>query len=212
MEGKEGNCLLWQFLLLIIGGYLIGSIPCGYLLGRLKGVDLLQTGSGNIGATNAFRVLGRPLGFVVFFCDIAKGFIPALIGNGFGPMWGVAGLAGVATGLAAVVGHNWSVYLAFRGGRGAATGAGVVLALMPRVIALSLILWALIIILTGYVSLASVIATLSVPAFALIFRLTWNVQWVYFIYVVPAATMIILRHLPNMRRLWNGTEPRMRFW
>ncbi len=194
--------MLWQYWLLIPGSYLAGSIPFGYLLGRLKGVDLSQSGSGNIGATNAFRVLGRQLGFVVFFCDLAKGFVPALLGHSFGPVWGVA------AGLAAVIGHNWSIFLAFRGGRGAATGMGVALALIPNVMVVSFIIWLLIVFLTGYVSLASIAACVAVTLFSLIFR----VPWIYFVFAVPVPVMVVIRHLPNIRRLRNGTESRMSFW
>lgn len=187
---------------LILGSYLFGSIPCGYLLGRLRGIDLRQYGSGNIGATNAFRVLGKQLGLLVFGCDVIKGLLPALLGVHFGPGWGVV------AGLAAVAGHNWSIFLGFRGGRGVATGAGVVLALMPKVVILAFIIWAIVVYATGYVSLASIIAALSVPVIALFL----HAPWIYFAFAIPAPIFIVVRHLPNMHRLQNGTEPRMRFW
>ena len=193
---------MFWFIILVIGSYLVGSIPFGYILGRLKGVDLRQHGSGNIGTTNAFRVLGKQLGMLVFCCDAAKGFFPALIGAHHAPAWGVA------AGLAAVVGHNWSVFLGFRGGRGAATGMGVALALITKVIIVGFIVWLLVILTTGYVSLGSILASLSVPVIALIF----GVQPVYYIFIVPAVAMIVFRHLPNIRRLRNGTEPRVRIW
>ena len=123
---------MFWFIVLVIGSYLVGSIPCGYLMGKLRGVDLRRHGSGNIGTTNAFRVLGKQLGMLVFCCDAAKGFFPALIGAHHAPFWGVA------AGLAAVVGHNWSVFLGFRGGRGVATGMGVALALVTKVIVIGL--------------------------------------------------------------------------
>lgn len=187
---------------LILGSYLFGSIPFGFLIGRMKKVDLRRHGSGNIGATNAFRVLGRQLGFVVFFCDVAKGFIPALIGASFAPGWGVA------AGLAAVAGHNWSIFLGFRGGRGVATAAGVALALIPKAALVALAIWAIIVFISGYVSLASIIAVASVPIVALAF----HAPWIYFVFAIPAPVFIVVRHLPNIRRLLNGTEPRMRFW
>lgn len=191
------------YFLLLLGGYLLGAVPFGYLLGRIKGVDLRFYGSGNIGTTNAFRVLGRKLGFLVFFCDLAKGLIPALLGKILGgPGWGVV------AGLAAVIGHNWSVFLTFRGGRGVAATAGVLLALMPKVVILAFGIWVLVVILTGYVSLGSIIASLSVPVIALIFR----EPWIYFLFAILAPIFIIFRHLPNIRRLRRGTEPRVRFW
>ncbi len=193
---------MFGFIILVIVSYLVGSIPFGYLLGRLKGVDLRRHGSGNIGTTNAFRVLGKQLGTVVFFCDTSKGFFPALIGAHHSPAWGVA------AGLAAMAGHNWSVFLGFRGGRGVATGAGVALALLTKVIIISLVIWALVVSITGYVSLGSIIATLSVPVLALIF----GVPLIFYIFVLPAVIMIVIKHLPNIRRLLNGTENRMRIW
>jgi glycerol-3-phosphate acyltransferase PlsY len=171
-------------------------------MGKTRGVDLRLHGSGNIGTTNAFRVLGKQSGMVVFLCDAAKGFFPALIGAHHAPFWGVA------AGLAAVVGHNWSIFLGFRGGRGAATGMGVALALVTRAIFVALIIWLLVITTTGYISLGSIIAALSVPVIAIFF----NVQFIYFLFVIPAVAMIVIKHLPNIRRLRNGTENRMRIW
>jgi glycerol-3-phosphate acyltransferase PlsY len=192
-----------RVVLMLLICYLIGSIPCGYLIGRRKSVDLRSRGSGNIGATNAFRILGPELGLLVLFCDVAKGFIPVLIVNNiFGPAWGVG------AGLAAMVGHNWSVFLGFRGGRGVATGAGVLIALMPWVVFIAFIVWVLVVLISGYVSLGSIIAAIAVPIIALILR----VPWVYFIFAVPVPILVVIRHLPNIRRLQAGTESRIRFW
>lgn len=191
------------YLLMILICYLIGSIPCGYMIGRRKRVDLRRHGSGNIGATNAFRILGPDVGMLVLFCDAVKGFIPVLIVNNiFGPFWGVG------AGLAAIVGHNWSVFLGFRGGRGVATSAGVLIALMPWVVLLAFVVWVLVILISGYVSLGSIIASAAVPIIALILR----VPWVYFLFAVPAPILLIIRHMPNIRRLQTGTENRIRFW
>ena len=193
---------MFWFIVLVVGSYLVGSIPFGYLMGKSRGVDLRRHGSGNIGTTNAFRVLGKQSGTVVFFCDAAKGFFPALIGAHHAPAWGVA------AGLAAVVGHNWSVFLGFRGGRGAATGMGVALALVTKVIFVAMVIWLLVITVTGYVSLGTIVATLSVLVIALLFK----APFIYFVFIVPAATMVVIKHLPNIRRLRNGTENRMRIW
>lgn len=192
-----------MLIFLLAGSYLLGAVPFGYLFGRLKGIDLRSHGSGNIGTTNAFRVLGRKMGILVFLCDLIKGLIPALLGKVLlGPGWGVA------AGLAAVIGHNWSVFLGFKGGRGVATGAGVVLALMPEVILLAFGIWVAVVLLTGYVSLGSIVASLSVPLVALFFR----EPWIYFLFAIPAPLFIVFKHLPNIRRLQKGTEPRIRFW
>lgn len=190
-------------LLLLLVSYLVGAIPFGYLLGKLKGVDLRKHGSGNIGATNAFRVLGRELGMVVFLCDFLKGLTPALLGKLWGgPAWGVA------AGIAAVVGHNWSLFLGFKGGRGVSTSAGVLVALAPKVILAALGTWLLVLLLTGYVSLSSITAALLAPVYAFLLR----ESPVYYFFIIPASFFIFLRHLPNIRRLLKGTEPRVRFW
>ncbi len=191
-----------QFLL-VVCAYLLGAVPCGYLVGKAKGIDLRHYGSGNIGTTNAFRALGPRYGFLVFACDVLKGFLPAVAGKAVGgPLWGVL------AGLAAVVGHNWSVFLGFRGGRGVATGAGVLFGLAPKVILLALGVWGAVLLLTGYVSLASIVASLSAPIWALVLR----EPALYFLFLIPAPLFIVYRHLPNIRRLRAGKEPRVRLW
>lgn len=192
-----------RIFLLLMGSYLIGSIPCGFLIGRWRHLDLRRYGSGNIGATNAFRILGPRAGFLVLFLDAAKGFLPVVIMNYFfGPGWAVL------AGLAAIAGHNWSIFLGFNGGRGVATGAGVLLALMPQVVLVAFIVWVVVVLAFGYISLGSIIAALSVPVTALFF----HVPAIYFIFAIPAPLFVVYRHLPNIRRLREGTEPRIRFW
>lgn len=191
-----------KLLLLLLGSYLIGAIPCGYLIGKMRGVDITHHGSGNIGTTNVFRILGPGWGLLVFAGDLAKGLVPALIGKALGgPGWAVA------AGLAAVAGHNWSLFLGFRGGRGVATGGGVVLALMPKVVLVAFMIWLLVVFLSGYISLGSIIGALSVPIIALFF----GVHLIYYVFILPVPLIILYRHLPNIRRLRNGTEPRIRF-
>lgn len=191
-----------RILLLLLGSYLMGSVPCGYLIGSRYRVDLRRHGSGNIGATNAFRVLGARVGLLVLFCDVTKGFLPVLVMNHFfGPGWAVV------AGLAAIAGHNWSVFLGFRGGRGVATGAGVLLALMPKVVLVALVVWFVVVMFSGYVSLGSIVAALSIPLIALLF----GVPPVYYIFAIPAPLFVVYRHLPNIRRLRKGTEPRIHF-
>ncbi|HHW41957.1 MAG TPA: glycerol-3-phosphate 1-O-acyltransferase PlsY [Syntrophomonadaceae bacterium] len=192
-----------KFILLIIASYLIGAIPCGYLVGRLHGVDIRNKGSGNIGTTNVFRILGPKPGLIVFVCDVIKGLIPVLIAKSLGgPGWGVA------AGLAAVVGHNWSIFLGFRGGRGVATGAGVLVALMPKVVLIAFGIWVVVVLISRYVSLGSIIAALSVPVIALIYR----VPGIYYIFAIPAPLFIVYRHIQNIDRIRKGTESRLRIW
>lgn len=192
-----------KFFFFLLASYLVGSIPCGYIFGKLKGIDLRYHGSGNIGTTNAFRVLGRRTGILVFLCDLAKGLLPALIGKFWGgPIWGVA------AGIASVAGHNWSVFLGFKGGRGVATGAGVAIALIPQVVFIAFGIWGIVVLLTGYVSLGSIVSALSVPFIALFFR----VPPIYYVFAIPVPAIIVYRHLPNIRRLLKGTEPRIHLW
>ncbi len=192
-----------RFILMLLICYLVGAIPCGYLVGKKNNIDLRSRGSGNVGATNAFRLLGPQLGLTVLLLDLAKGFLPVLIVNlYFGPGWAVA------AGLAAIVGHSWSIFLGFRGGKGVATGAGVLIALMPWVVLIAFIIWLLVILLSGYVSLGSIIGAIAVAILALFFK----VPGIYFLFVIPAVVLVIVRHLPNIRRLQMGTESRVRFW
>lgn len=192
-----------KFVLVLLISYLLGSIPCGYLIGRKHKVDLRRHGSGNIGATNAFRILGPEVGLLVLLCDVAKGLLPVLIANNlFGPFYGVG------AGLAVMAGHSWSVFLRFQGGRGVATGAGVLIALMPGVVLIAFVIWIVVVLFTGYVSLGSILASVAVPFIALILHIPWE----YYIFAVPAPIIIVIRHLPNIRRLQAGTENRIRFW
>lgn len=192
-----------RFFLLLIASYIIGSIPCGYLIGKLHGVDIRSKGSGNIGTTNAFRVLGPRAGIIVLVCDVVKGLVPVLIAKLLGgPSWGVA------AGLASVIGHNWSLFLAFRGGRGVATGAGVLLALMPKVMLIALGIWAAVVLISRYVSLGSIIAAVSVPFIAW----AYHVPAVYYIFAIPAPIFIVYRHIQNIDRIRKGTEFRLRLW
>ena len=185
-----------------MGGFLLMLVIC-YLIGKKNNVDKRRYGSGNIGATNAFRVLGTQVGLLVLFCDALKGFLPVLIVNNiYGPYWGVA------AGFAALIGHNWSIFLGFRGGRGVATGAGILIALMPGVVVIAFVVWIIVVLISGYVSLGSIIAALAVPIIALFL----HIPWVYFIFAIPAPILVVIRHLPNIRRLKMGTENRISFW
>lgn len=187
----------------IAGSYLLGSVSPSVFLGRLlKGIDVRQHGSGNAGTTNAFRVLGTRLGACVMVCDILKGVVPVLVCRvlGFGP------LASVGAGLAAIVGHNWSIFLRGRGGKGIATTGGVIVGLMPIT---SIIVWGtfgLVVALTRIVSVGSLSATVVFVAATLIGRQPWP----YVVGSACAAVMIFYAHRGNIRRLLRGEEPRIR--
>lgn len=184
----------WIVLLI---SYLLGSIPVGFIVGKARGRDIRQYGSGNIGTTNAFRVLGRRAGAMVLAGDVLKGIAAVLLGNYVG-----GSTVGLLAGLAAMAGHNWSVFLRFNGGRGVATAAGVVLALAPLVMVWALVIWGLTVLLSRYVSLGSILAAGSVPLLMWVFDKPWS----YILFGVVAAFFIIYRHRPNLRRLLEGTE------
>ncbi|MGE3807927.1 MAG: glycerol-3-phosphate 1-O-acyltransferase PlsY [Gemmataceae bacterium] len=198
--------------LVIVAAYLIGAIPFGYAVARAHGVDIFQAGSGNIGATNVGRVLGRKWGILVFFLDFAKGAVPAAVARALEPTLASTGLAAntlpVLAGLAAFVGHLFPVYLRFRGGKGVATGAGVISVLLPIPFACALIAWIVAVGSSGYVSLASLVAVsvlcLSRLLFAAAPFAADNVFLTAFCFVT--AALVFLRHRANIGRLLHGTE------
>ena len=153
----------------VLAAYLIGALPFGYLIARARGVDILREGSGNIGATNVGRVLGRKFGALVFALDFAKGALPAAAGRALA---GATPLSpdelGVAAGLAAFLGHLFPVYLGFRGGKGVATGAGVVAVLVPGPAVGAVLVWLATLGAARYVSLASVAAALALLGLRLV--------------------------------------------
>lgn len=188
-------------VLAVVVSYLIGSIPMGYLLGRARGIDIRQHGSGNIGATNVWRTLGPVAGIIALIGDTGKGVISVLLGRYLGGH----GLE-LATALGALAGHSWSVFLGFRGGKIIATGLGVFLALTPAAALLALGVWLVVVAVSRYVSLGSIVAALSIPL------------WMFFLHQPPGyiafaalATLIaVYKHLPNIRRLLAGTESKIR--
>lgn len=191
--------------LLLAAAYLIGAIPTSYIVGRaVRGIDLRDHGSGNLGATNAFRVLGWRAATPVFVLDIAKGFLPTFWfprfdGNGT-LEWTLA------YGAAAIVGHVFSAFVGFRGGKGVATGAGVFLALAPLAVLLALALWVLLVATTGYVSLGSVAAAAVLPLLVAVSRAPVAV----FLLALALSAFVIYAHRTNIRRLLRGEEHNFR--
>lgn len=183
--------------------YLLGAIPTSYLVVRLvRGEDLRKLGSGNLGATNLYRVLGWRYAVPVGLFDMAKGAVPVLI---FGPRAGGGELVPLLLGVTAVLGHVFSVFVGMRGGKGVATGAGVVAGLAPWAFLVALVTWALLVRLTGYVSLGSVVAALVMPlALYLVYPERRQLLWLF----VALAGLIVLLHRGNIRRLLAGTEHR----
>ena len=185
--------------------YLIGSFPTSYLAGKLaRGIDLREHGSRNLGATNVFRTLGWKYAVPVGMIDVAKGAVPVLV---FGKSAGAPPWLGVAVGMATVLGHMFSPYVRFRGGKGVATAAGMFLALAPVAIAVSVAVWAGVLWFSGYVSVSSLIAALLFPIWT---RLTVPDAPYTFWASVALAALIVFSHRGNIRRLVAGTENRFR--
>ena len=186
-----------------LASYLVGSMPSGLIFGKLFwGVDLRQHGSHNIGATNAWRTLGKGPGFLIFFLDFLKGVCGVYLGSlsAFTPTAMVLG------GLMAIVGHSCSVFLRFQGGKGVATGLGVIAMLMPETTLFIFLLWFLIVYFTGYVSLGSIVAAAAVPVLA-----WWgNAPGVYTLFGLVAALFVTYRHKANIARLLAGTESKIK--
>jgi glycerol-3-phosphate acyltransferase PlsY len=192
-----------QLLPWLIASYLLGSIPTSYLTVRLlKGQDLRTLGSGNLGATNLFRVLGWKYAIPVGLFDMMKGAVPVLV---FAPRAGGTDMAAILLGLAAIAGHVFSVFVGFKGGKGVATGAGVVLGLAPWAFLIALALWAIVVKTTGYVSLGSIVASGTLPLAVYILHPERRpLLWVF----GGLAAAILLLHRANIRRLLTGTENR----
>jgi glycerol-3-phosphate acyltransferase PlsY len=195
-----------------VAGYLLGSIPTGYLMAKARGIDIRHVGSGNIGATNVFRILGKKSGALVLLVDALKGYLAC----GWVPL-GIAATTGlmnaeefgfygaVLGGVTAIVGHNYSCWLKFKGGKGIATSAGVMIALVPWALLIVLGVWLLIFGLSRYVSLASIVAAFCLP-FAV-----WLTEPERTLLVITAvvAALAIYKHRSNIQRLIQGTEHRI---
>jgi len=197
-----------------LAAYAVGAIPWGYLIPRLlKGIDIRTVGSGNIGATNVGRVLGKWWGISVFFLDVAKGFVPAYVLAPFlAAELGIAVIPSqVACGLGAILGHMFPVYIGFRGGKGVATSLGVFLGLAPVPAACALGTWAVVLAATRYMSLGSIIGTASLPAVMVAMdRGRWLGEgWPILALCIFAVLLVIVRHRANLKRLLAGTEPKI---
>ncbi|MGB9476446.1 MAG: glycerol-3-phosphate 1-O-acyltransferase PlsY [Candidatus Udaeobacter sp.] len=197
----------------VIGSYLLGSIPFGYLAGRIAGVDIRECGSGNVGATNVLRVLGKSFGYPVFAADFFKGFaavkVSILIAMRIQPEWISSETFGIAAAISSVLGHSFPVWLGFKGGKGVASSGGALFALAPVAALFGAGIWIVTFLLTRYVSVASVTAAAALPLIILI--ITWLSQSAgksLFYLSVCLAAVVIWRHRSNLLRLMHGTEPR----
>lgn len=191
----------------LLVGYLLGSIPASFLIAKAFGVDLRTIGSGNVGATNALRALGPKAGVPALVSDVSKGTLAVWFGEWILPAGGHHVMFPLACGMAAVFGHTFSVWLAFKGGKGVATGAGVFGALAPAALGLSFAVFLAVIAATRYVSLASILAALSLNVFIV---LTEPYKMAMLLpFSLPLALFIIYKHRDNLRRLMAGTEPKL---
>lgn len=195
-----------SYFIYTLAAYLLGAVPAGLLVARARGMDIRTVGSGNIGATNVFRSVGKPWGILTFIIDALKGWIPAalfpLVQDAPYPA-----LAGLAYGCAAIIGHNWPVYLRFKGGKGVATSAGMVLGVAPLAVGAGLAIWLILFGITQYVSVASIGAALAVPIAG------WFLYYDPHRWILPSAltvlgALVVWRHRSNLQRLAQGTEHR----
>lgn len=208
--------MLWIISAITVS-YIIGSIPTAYIFGRLlKGIDIRKFGSGNIGATNAWRILGKPVGVSVLVLDILKGFIPVVfLGNFLASRIILADktILPILLGLSCICGHNWTLFLGFKGGKGVATTLGVLIGLSIKIPELRLILilliltWVFIFALARIISIASVLTSILLPIYTVIFKQSKVVISLSILLCIFS----ILRHLPNIKRIIRGKESRLTF-
>ncbi|NLJ76612.1 MAG: glycerol-3-phosphate 1-O-acyltransferase PlsY [Peptococcaceae bacterium] len=191
-------------ILLIVVGYLVGSLPFSYIVGRLwAGVDIRLCGSGNVGMTNVWRNAGPVAGITALILDLGKGMLAVWLARMFGSNDLIVALAGVAV----LAGHSWPIFLGFKGGKLVATGVGVITAISPSVGIIAMLTWIFVTGVTRYVSVGSIIAIVSIPFVMVVFRL----EPPFLALGVLAAIFAVYKHIPNIKRLLVGTEPRIVF-
>jgi acyl phosphate:glycerol-3-phosphate acyltransferase len=189
-----------EVCLLVLTAYLLGSVPTGYIVGSLSGVDVRKAGSGNVGATNVARVVGKRQGIFTLVADAAKGFVPVILVLNLG----LTPVATALVGIAAFLGHLYPVFLRFRGGKGVATALGVLVGLAPWATVGLVVVFAAVLLTTRFVSLSSMVAAALAPiALWLLSYPPISIGMSFFI-----AVMIVLRHRENIKRLLSGAEPR----
>ena len=204
----------WSYIIAAVAGYFLGSLPTGFLVAKAKGVDIRSVGSGNIGATNVFRILGKRAGVFVLVVDGLKGWVAGALVSEFvldhfssaKDLQTLEGLK-IISGICAILGHNYTCWLGFKGGKGIATTAGVLAALFPKVFLTALAMFAVVFAGTRFVSMGSMAAAVALPVAAWLFEYSRRM-------IVVAAVMgalAIYKHKGNIQRLLNGTETRVRF-
>lgn len=202
----------WWLILFLAGpllSFLVGSIPFGYLIGQVKGIDIREHGSGNIGATNVWRVLGSTWGLFAFILDFFKGFLPVFVLDLLIEHWPeteTLDFLSVACGIAVILGHNYSPWLGFKGGKGIATSAGALLAIIPWACAVVIAIWLGALALSRIVSLSSIAASLALPFAVLVF---YPGSYVLAVFGLVAGALGVYRHRSNIDRLRRGEEPKI---
>lgn len=186
--------------LIFILAYCLGAVPFAYLAGKLKGIDVRRHGSGNIGTTNAFRLLGAKLGLLVLLGDFLKGAIAAAMG-----LWAYGAWGGIIGGFLAMAAHSWNPLFGLRpSGKGVAAGFGIITVLMPKVMVLAISLFLLVVWITRYVSMGSVVGALTVAISVFVFQ----EPLAYRVFGLVASSAVIYLHRSNIQRVFNETEPR----
>jgi glycerol-3-phosphate acyltransferase PlsY len=196
--------MIWRTVLILLGSYLIGSIVTSDIVTWFKKEDLRSQGSGNVGATNAFRVMGSTYGMIVLFGDVLKGIIAVLLGKWLNPFpdFNIAVIAAVLV----IMGHNWPVFSNFKGGKGIATSLGVLIALTPYSLLIIVPTWLAVFLISGYVSLASVIVAFIYPIAVFLF---YSEDIYLLVFAIIIAILAIYRHKSNLGRLLHGQEHRI---
>ncbi len=198
--------MILEYAATVVAGYLLGSVPFGLIVGYLwLGRDIRESGSGKTGTTNVLRTAGKTAAAVVVTSDIAKGMVPALLGRLVFENDGAAA-AGAA---AAILGHVWPVFAGFRGGRGVATSYGGILGLTPLIAAFFPLLLVIPVGVTRYMSLGSILGTPVAAGAVVIVAAMGSVPWPFAFYAIFVALFVEYQHIPNIRRLLAGTEPKM---
>ena len=199
---------LTHSLVLILLAYLFGSLPIGLLVGRMvKGIDVRDYGSGNIGASNVWRIMGPLWGTAVFLFDFCKGYFPTVLTTRLAEHHpDISPWLPVTVGLAAILGHNFSPFLRFKGGKGVATSLGVVFGLSPAAAAIGFAVWGVCLLVTRYISVSSMVAAVATSG-VLIFLYR---DLPHVLFAVLVALFVLVKHRPNIARLQAGTEPKVR--
>jgi len=187
-----------------VASYLLGSIPTGFVWAKARGIDIRTVGSGNIGATNVMRALGKGPGITVLLIDAAKGFVPVFFAPSYFPQTDVT-LLRIVCCVAVIAGHNWTCWLKFKGGKGVATSAGALLAVLPVPLLCALGVWGVVFAIWRYVSLASIAAAVVVPVATWWFTKDWPLVG----FTAALGGLAIYKHKSNIQRLLAGTENRV---